>query len=70
MSIIINASSIIMEEVKDISIYVLGVTLIPITLHNIQTGRYFATMDGKIIDKNLHVVTQYMSNTGYYRVTL
>ena len=70
MSIIINVSSIIIEALKEISIYELGVTLIPITLHNIQTGRYFATFDGKIIDKNLHVVTQFMSNTGYYRVSL
>ena len=53
-----------METVQEISIYELGVTLIPITLHNIQTGRYFATFDGKIVDRNLHVVTQYMSNTG------
>lgn len=58
-----------MEICEDLSIYPEG-GIIPITLHNIQTGRYFACMDGRILDWNGNYITPHLGNTGYLRVTL
>lgn len=58
-----------MEYCTDFSIYPHG-AIIPITTHNIQTDRYFACFDGRILDWNGVYITPFISNSGYLRVTL
>lgn len=58
-----------MERCKDLSIYPHG-GIILIETHNIQTGRYFACLDGQIMDWNCNYITPHLGNTGYLRVTL